>query len=563
MAQSVDTILARDGRMKAEKGSYDSLCQEVAELMLPRQADFLGSTSALFPQTRDRNRNIFDETATQSLDHGVAVFEGEVIPPGAQWQVLEPRDDALMKNQRVRLWFELKTQQLFALRNAADSGWSSQTHESAASLLAFGQQSMWAELRRDPRGTPIGIGYASEHIGQIRIQENAWGFVDTIHREFAYTHRQAYQRWGDKAPECVQKAVRDAQGGGAAAARLDDRSMYLHVLEPNSDYDPGRIDAGGKRFTSCYVGLADRAVFDEGGFRSLPRIVSRYEKSPTETNGRGPAFNILPAVRACQEMMADLITAIEFMARPALGTHDDLMDQILNYVPGGVTYGAIGDRGNMLIQRLFDNPEIGPALQLLQETRSAIKRAFFEDLYSIREEQKTHVTAADVMDRMQQRGVLLAPLQRQETEWFTPLAAREFDLMEQMGLLDDMPPEVAEAGGLYQVKYENPLSRARKAEGAAGFYQMLQGVTPLMQMDPQNTVAAFFRSYPFDKTLAGLAAVHAVPVAWESTDAEKQAFDIKVAQQTQQENLLDTGDRAANIAKNLAQAGAAGAPQPA
>lgn len=554
--QSADAILARDARMKSDKASYDSLCQEVAELMLPRQADFLGATgNGFFPQTRERSRNIFDDTATQSLDHGVTVFEGEVIPPGSQWQVLQPRDDSLMKSQRVRLWYELKTNQLFALRNSADSGWGNQTHESVASLLAFGTQATWSELRRDPSGKPLGIGYQSRHVGEIRIAENAWGFVDTVHREFTLTHRQAYQKWREQSPPCVLKAITEP-----GQKRIDDRSAYLHVLEPNKDYEPGRIDSAGMLVSSCYVSVADKMVFDTGGFRSMPLIVSRYEKSPTEIYGRGPAFNVLPSVRACQEMSADLITAIEFMARPSLGAHDDIMDQVLNYSPGGVTYGAIDDRGNAMIKRLFDNPEIGPALQLLQETRGAIQRAFFEDLYSIRQEQKTHVTAADTMDRMQQRGLMLAPLQRQETEWFTPMAARELDLMEQMGLVDDMPPEVKEAGGLYQVSYQNPLSRARMADGASGFYQMLNAVAPLMNLD-QTNIAVFERIYPFAKVLAFLGKVHAVPAICESTDAEKAAFDEKVAIAGNKSDVLETGDRAANIAKTLAEASAAGGRQ--
>jgi hypothetical protein len=58
-------------------------------------------------------------------------------------------------------------------------------------------------------------------------------------------------------------------------------------------------------------------------------------------------------------------------------------------------------------------------------------------------------------------------LKRQETEWFTPQTERELDLMNEMGMLDDMPPEVAEAGGLYQIIYDNPLATARKAGEAA------------------------------------------------------------------------------------------------
>jgi hypothetical protein len=171
------------------------------------------------------------------------------------------------------------------------------------------------------------------------------------------------------------------------------------------------------------------------------------------------------------------------------------------FAPGGVSYGAIDDRGNPLIKQLFENPDISAGASHLAEVRSVIKRAFFEDLYIIRQELKSHVSASEQLLRDQQRGILLAPLKRQETEWFTPQTERELDLMAEMGMLDDMPPEVAEAGGLYQLIYDNPLATARMAGEASAFYTMLQGVSPIMQLNPEQTVPQFFREYPFERTV--------------------------------------------------------------
>jgi hypothetical protein len=41
-----------------------------------------------------------------ALDHGCAVFEGEVIPQGGTWQRLQARDPELMKQRSVAVWFE-------------------------------------------------------------------------------------------------------------------------------------------------------------------------------------------------------------------------------------------------------------------------------------------------------------------------------------------------------------------------------------------------------------------------------------------------------------------------
>ncbi|WP_414902469.1 portal protein [Sphingomonas flavalba] len=542
---NADDLLRRQGVMETARANFEGLWQEVAQLLLPRQAEFLGSDFAATQGLR-RTERIFDETAMLSLDHGVAVFEGEVIPQGGLWQRLMARDEALLRNQRVRLWFEQLTDRLFALRNSPYSGFANQTHESVASLLAFGVQGMWVDSLRQPgTGRAVGLSYRSEHIGQIFIQENYRGEVDIVHRRFHLTHRQALQKWPDNPPACAAKAQRDGK-------RLDDTACYIHVLQPNPRHDPDRIDARAMRIHSAYLSVSDRQVFDEGGYRRMPLIVSRYEKSPTEQYGRSPAINVLPAVKACQAMQRDLVTAIEFMARPALGVSSDMQDEMLFYAPGGISYGAIDERGQRMIQRLWDDPDLSMALRLQETTRAIIQRAFFEDLYTIRQEVKSHVSATEIMQREQEKGILLAPLKRQEHEWFTPMADRELDLMAEMGMLDDMPPELIEAGGLFETVYENPLARARKAEQAGGFYQLLQGFAPIMQADQSGgALKALLTKYPPERVLDGLGKIHGVPASWEASEDEIAAAQAADAEAAQTAQILELGDRASVIARNL------------
>lgn len=542
-------IMAEQAVMEERRSNWDGLWNEVAALLLPRQAEFLNSSSgASLAQGMLRSDRIFDETAMMSLDHGCAVFEGEVIPQGGQWQRLTARDPELMKLRHVALWFERKGADLFFLRNSPYSGFANQTHESIASLLSFGFQGTTTDKLLDARGHPCGLRYRSEHIGQLYVREDASAGIETTHRKFDLTHRQAIGQWGDEAPEIAKKAQEDVSG-----KKLDDKATYIHRLTPmpRDRFDPDRIDYLGKPIASIYLSVADKQVFQVGGFRKRPLTCSRYEKSPMEDYGRSPGINVLPAIRAAQQVKGDLVTAIEFMAKPAMGAHDDLLDQLIMYSPNGISYGAIDDRGNLLLKRLWDDPDIGPGLQLLQDTQGVIKRAFFEDLYVVRQEPKSHISATEQMIRDQQRGILLAPLKRQETEWFTPQTERELDLMAEMGLLDDMPQEVREAGGLYQIIYDNPLANARMAGEAAAFYQMLQGVTPLMQADPQNTVPAFFREYPFARVLTQLGRIHGVPASFGATEDEKAAYDGNAKALADKASLLEVGTAAADIAGKI------------
>ena len=542
--------LKRQADMEADRANFDALRQDVADHLLPRQADFLNNGGAFSPQMQGTRRTakIFDETAMLAHDRGVAVCEGYAIPRGTRWQQLAPRDEELAKIRHVREWYESKTALLFGLRSAPYSGFDTQAHESFASLLAFGDQSMFVELRRDKMGRPLGLFYRSEHIGSIWIREDAWGRVDTTHRKFRLSARQAYQRWPDAPPESAKRAM------AGTAPKPDEMHEYLHIIEPNADYQEGRIDHKGKPWASRYVDVSAKCVFDVGGYRTLPRAYSRYEKSPFETYGRGPGITVLPAVRACQQMMRDLITAGEFNARPTLLAEDDDLDGLIQYFAGGVVYGGLRN-GQRAVEPLFEGIDISQARELLQDTRLIIQQAFFNDLFLVQQgELKSHVSAAAIMERAQEKGLLLAPIGRQETEWFGPMADREIDLMDEMGLLDDMPPEVVEAGGSYQLRYDNPLARAQKAEQAGGFFQLLQGVTPIIQAKPQ-LIDEFLVRYPFDKLLEGLGWIFAVPAAWEADEQTQAQSKQAIAGDAQAQQLLAAAPVVADVAEKLGRAG--------
>lgn len=553
MMEDASAILKRQAQMEADRANFDTMWQDVAQYLLPRQADFL-QMGGVAAQGQRRTSRLFDETAMLALDRGVAVCEGYAIPRGTRWQLLGPRDDELIRMRHVREWYERKTGQLFELRSAPYSGFDTQAHESFASLLAMGNQSMWSEIRRDAQGRPLGIYYRSEHIGSIWVREDAWGRVDTTHRKFHLSARQAAQKWPDAVPPSAQKALR------GPSPKPEAIHAYLEVIEPNTAFDPDRLDWRGMAWASCHVDVEAKAVFDRRGYHTQPRAYSRYEKSPYETYGRGPGMTVLPAVKACQQMVRDLMTAAEFAARPGLLVGDDDLDGMIQYFAGGVTFGGLDSNGNRMVQPMFEGADMSMAQTLLQDTRGVIQQAFFNDLFLIQQgELKSHVSAAAIMERSSEKGLLLAPIGRQETEWFGPLADRELHLMGELGLLDDMPGEVAEAGGAYQLRYENPLARAQKAEQAGGFYQMLQGITPIIQAKPQ-LIDEFLGRYPFEKIMGGLAWIHGAPASWEADEAEQEANKQAMASAAQAQQLLEAAPVVADVAATLGGAGGGNVP---
>lgn len=541
--------IARQGRLESERGNFDRMWQEAAELFLPRQADFLNTRRT---QGEDRSNLIFDEYGTQALDDGTSVFEGFVMPRGSIWQMIVAPEDALelMKLQHVRAWYERKTRRLFALRNDPMSGFVQQTNESSASLLAFGNQGMTVDLRFDPvTRRPSGLRYRSEHIGSLWIEEDWQGLPARKHRKFCWSAEQARQFWGDakleRAPEVLNAATDDK--------KKHDKFEFLHVIEPNYFPDSDRLDWRGKPYFGGYISISDKEFIEQGGYRATPLTYSRFAQSPTETYGRGPGINVLPAIKAAQQIMLDLMVGAEMSLMPPLAASEDMLDQQILYAARDITYGAIDARGNPTVQRLFDVGDMGGALSIQEMVHKVIDHAFFRDLLFITKEMKSHVTDAQLYERTQEKGILLAPLSRQETEWFSPMLEREIDLMAQMGDFDDMPYEVREAGGLKHVVYDNPLNRAQRAEQAGGYFRTLGQLAPLMQVDP-NAAKIFLREYPLEKVIRGLAEINAVPASWAATDAERKAAANAEASAEQAQMLLQALPAVGKAANDLSQA---------
>jgi hypothetical protein len=540
-------ILADQARMESERSNFDAMWQEIAELVLPRQADFTVKRS----EGEVRTNKIFDSTAAQMLEQGVSNFVSHVMPRGQRYQMLEPKDEALFKLQHVMEWYELKTTQLLALRHDPRSGFINQSNESVASLLAFGPQAMWVDLRHDRvTGRPVGFRYKSEHIGSVWIDEDFQGNVVRTHRKFQLTAEAALTKWGKKLPGKVASAARDPR-------KRNDKFTFIHRIEVNPSPIPGRIDWRGKLWMAAYLCCEAQEVFDEGGYDSNPLIYSRFTQAPNEKYARSPAVTVLPDIKAAQQIMMDLVIISEMSAMPPLLAADDMLDQTIRYASRGVTYGGLDYRGNPTIRPLFDGGDANPMLALQESIRQVIQRAFFADMLFSNREVKTHVNVQETLERISEKGILLSPLARQETEWFGPMTDRELDLMDQMGLFDDMPGEVEEAGGMMQNRFDNPLGRAQKADQVIGYMRLLEAVAPQMQLDPERHVPILNQALPFEKVLAGMARVLAVPASFQASDDEraqaKQADDEAASTQS----LLQALPAISQATQSLQQVGMA------
>lgn len=547
-------VMANQGRMESRRSAFDALWGEIAVLVFPRQDLYFGPglQNNDFNKRRTSEAVMHDPYAAQALEDGVSAFEGFVMPRGERWQKLALGDESLMRKVKNAQWLEKKETQLFALRHDPQSGFQSAIHESAMSLFAFGAQSTWVEPRRSKAtGKVIGLSYQSEFIGDIWIESDAEGNVMRIHRRLVMSAEAALIKFGgDLPPKAKAKAT--SQNDADRQTTL----TFLHVIEPNLRMQEGRLDAAGMPWLSGYYCEMDKVVFREGGMRSLGRIVSRLSRAPHSDWGYSQTMAALPMIRQMQQMMIDRTFSAEMALKPALLAQDDELDgAILELRPYGVTWGGLDERGNQNFQQLQMVSDHAPAEQLVQEARAIIDRIFYRDLLQINREYKSHVSAARVMEEVAEKGLLLAPLARQENEWLSRMTMRELALMEELGMLDDMPDEVADyfdEQGQLDIRYDNTLSRMQEAGKSVGYLNLAQQVGLLAQYD-NSVVQDFLREMPMSKVLPELARIAGVPASMMATEKDRAAFDKDKAQKEQMQQLLEAAPALSGAARDIAQ----------
>src|SRR5258708_1716001 len=294
--KSRDHALARDivskfRQLYGLRGVWEQHWEEIAQQMIPGHIHSFNALSIRTPGQK-RMQYVFDSTAILGINRFAAIMMSVLTPPGKVWHTIEPEDETLLKDREVREWCEDATHTLFRERYDYLANFQSQVQMGYKSLGAFGSGCLFTDARMVRYAADAGLRYKNCHLGEVYFREDHQGIVDCVDRYFQLTARQAVQKW----PETVPESIR------LAAEKFPDTMFYfLHAVEPREDYDPRRVDSKGMPIRSCYIAMQEETLLDEGGYRTFPYAVSRYEQFSGETYGRGPGMDVLPATRMLNE----------------------------------------------------------------------------------------------------------------------------------------------------------------------------------------------------------------------------------------------------------------------
>jgi hypothetical protein len=511
------------------RGTWESHWQEIKERIWPSTQDF---TSAFNTPGAKKNDQVYDSTAAIALNRFAAILDSYLTPRNQTWHRVMSSIDELNKDRAVRLYYEDVTRILFKYRYSTVANFASQNMMFNKSLGAFGSGVSFI----DKSVTEPGIRYKTCHLGEIFYMENHQGIIDQVIRYFPMTARQALQKWKDKCPDFIKAAYEKNQG---------QQFFFLHYVGPREDLDIERLDHKGMLWQSHYICVQGATHMEEGGYNTFPYTPSRYEQSPNEVYGRSPAMDVLPAIKTLNEQKKTYLKQGHRAVDPIILVHDDGILDTFSMKPGSATSGAVSKEGRPLVHTLPIG-NIAAGKDMMDEERALIKDNFLVTLFQILVDSPT-MTATEVMERTREKGILLAPtFGRQQSERLGPMIEREIDVLAQQGLLPPMPEVLKEAGAAFKVEYDSPLSRAQRAEEAAG---LMRTVESLISVANVTGNPAPLDHFDWDAITPDLADINAVPVKWRLSMDKIAAIREGRAQQAQQQQMVQAAPAAAAMMK--------------
>jgi hypothetical protein len=528
-------------RVQGDRGNWESHWQEIADRMLPAHSRLFTSRGTDQTQGDKRTDKIFDSTAQVALKRFAAILDSLLTPRNQIWHRLMPSDRDLAKEKEVRVYFEEVNRTLFKLRYANDANFSMNNQQSYISVGAYGTGCMFIDSLRNQMKVPSGLRYRNIHLSEIYFIDNHQGIVDQTLRHFYRTARQAFQMWGDKTPENIKAKLKD---------NPNQLFPFVHCVKLRTDYDPERADIKGMPFVSHYVALDGKKHIQEDGYNSFPYSIARYEQAPNETYGRGPAMDVLPAVKTLNEQKKTMLKAGHRMVDPVLLAHDDGVADVFSMKPGYVNAGAVTADGRPLVQALqTGNYQVGK--DMMMEERQIINDSFLINLFQIMVD-SPQKTATEVAELAKEKGILLAPtIGRLQSEYLGTMVDRELDLCSEMGLLPPMPEVLLEAKGEYHIEYESPLSRAQRAEEASGVMRSIEAAINVVNVTQDHSPLDHFN---WDAIIPEVAEIQAVPARWMRSMDEVLKLRQGRAQQQQEQATIQAAPAAAAMVKAAAVA---------
>lgn len=388
----------------------------------------------------------------------------------------------------------------------------------------------------------------------LTIEEDDEGIVDSVHREFELTTRQAVQQFGlDKVGPQIAKAWGEP-------AKLSQKWKFMHACFPREDSKrlKGNKTAENKPIASVYIAMDDKQCVEVSGYDEMPYLCSRFKSWGAPTCwGYGPAYLALPDVREINYVMQYRDALAELKAVPRLLYPDNLEGDVDLRAGGVTTFDTSVPNGEP--KEWMTVADDKSAEQNVAEKRDAINRMFYVNMFTMLEQlADKKMTAYEIAQRLAEKLEQFTPVfDRRVTEFLNPLLNRVFGLLYRQGKFGDAPQSLyvpvnggkGQALALPVVAITSRISMAMKALQNTAIVNTLSVIQPIAQQRPD-----ILDNFDMDKLARSLARNYGMSPDLLASLKDMAATRQERAKQQQAQNAADLAQKLGGTVADLGKA---------
>jgi hypothetical protein len=465
-AEQLNTILKRHEDLKNIKVPWLPLYQSLAMYIFLRKQYF----TIEYLKTPFMLNFVFDSTAIHAAHMLAATLLGQIMPNTQEYFELVPdADDEDDVDDETYKMFDRFNCTLPAMMAKPESRLYPSREEQLLDLGVFGIGSICVDEDVNDRNTPL--RYYSADAKVMCVDENQYSNIDTIYMEKRENVIKVVDRYGY---DNCSKNVRELYD----KRNFDYEVKILHIIEPRHERDPMKLGNMDMPWRSLHIEMDSRNVLRESGFRELPIIVARFWKNVNEVQGRSPAMDALPDIRALNKLVEMFEKAGEMSLDPprVLSAEDVLGAGKYAWGPGVQIVrhfsGRMGTDKIPPVELLPITADLATSNNRILDLRENVKEYFMINYFTdLNNTSRQTLGEANIRD---EKGMFItgSVLNRILSESDVPLIDRSFNVLLRNGHLGVIPNSVQDIRARMrgeQPKYLTPWFIKQRLMGKKGY----------------------------------------------------------------------------------------------
>ena len=445
---------AKTSRSRIEQDWHD-----IERYVLPYRGQFYNEVSDESGVERDVQQ-IYDATATVSLQTLASAISATVTPHGVQWFRLAFKDNSkLAQDGPASEWLENATK---ACWNALmDSDFGIEAEQTYVDIVGFGTNVVMEEDLSGPDGEFLGLDFTSAPLKDTFFDEDHKHQLYRFYRRLRWTPTQMVSKFGeDGVPEEI---LEKAENPDASRTRLE-VVFCIYPVEANRDADVSkRLAVEARPYQSKYILLSTKEQLGElGGYYEMPAFAVRYARSNDSQWGNSPTMFALPDIKTLNRQEELMLLALERVIDPPMGTTERGVIGDLDMSAGAVNVLRNLDEIKPLVggERL----DVGAAER--EAKRESIRSIYHVDKLRLKESPAMTATEVQVRYQLMQQH-LASMMALVQADFLKPVVTRTFHVLMRRGVIPRPPESVRQAGAEYEVEYRGPMARSQKQDEVA------------------------------------------------------------------------------------------------